>query len=546
MINSSSKNMKCKTVTFALALFTISFLLLLSACEKSEQNKQQKPNIIYILADDMSYYDIKGLGQKYFDTPNLDNLMNDGIFFKEAYSGSPECGPSRASILTGMHMGHCRVRSNRSYRGQEHLEDEDVTIAEILKKAGYVTGMYGKWGVGIPGTSGTPDKQGFDYSFGYYDQLRAHGYFPNYLMENGEVFPMPQNYGFDMQNSYAHSKSPTSKHTYSKDGKLIPKGVKEPSKATYSQNIIQEKALNFISENKDEPFFLYYPTQLPHGPLIVPDISKFMDQPWDTKHKEWAAMMELLDAHVGQIIKLLDELDIRDNTLILFSSDNGYSQWGYMGRKAHLNDPIFDNKGPWDKGKFIATDGGSRVPLIANWPNVIKPGTTSNQMVALYDIFATACDIADVNPPKIDGKSFLPILKGEFSANKKLHEYLYWENGSFNHNMQSARFRNWFAYRKNYTDSIKVFDLSNDISCSKNLSETHPEIVKEANTIFKKEHSPSKWYSNPEDTEEERALKKEKAKTDFSKVTRPNSRQPKTMKELKQMLDAQQTLMNDY
>jgi arylsulfatase A-like enzyme len=406
--------------------------------------------------------------------------------------------------------------------------------------------MFGKWGVGIPGTPGTPDKQGFDYSFGYYDQLRAHGFFPNYLMENGKVVPLPQNYGFDMRNSYAHSRSPAGLHTYDKNGKLIPKGVKDPAKATYSQNMIQEKALKFIEDNKGNSFFVYYPTQLPHGPVIVPDISKFVDKPWDMKHKEWAAMVELLDTHVGQIVMLLEELDLRDNTLILFSSDNGYAHWGYNGRERYLDDPIFDNKGPWDKGKFIATDGGSRVPLLANWPNVIKPGTSSSSIVALYDIFATACDIADIESPNTDGISFLPILKGEFPKDKQLHDYLYWENGTHNRDMQSARFRNWFVYRESYTDSVKVFDLSKDITCSVNLAKSVPEIVEEAHEIFKKEHVPSLWYSNPEDTDEERAIKREKAKSDFSKVTRPNSRRPQTMGELQEMLDAQKTLANTY
>ena len=513
---------------------------------ESRLKNAQKPNIVYILADDMSYYDLSALGQKHFQTPNLDDLMHEGLFFHEAYAGSPECAPSRASLLTGMHMGHCRIRCNRSFRGQDHLEDEDVTMAEMLKQAGYTTGMFGKWGVGIPGTPGTPDKQGFDYSIGYYDQLRAHGYFPNYLMENGEVIPLPGNYGYDMRNSYRHSASLIGLHTYDENGRIIPKGVKDPAKAIYSQSMIQEKALEFINKHKEEPFFLYYPTQLPHGPLIAPDISKFMDKPWDMKHKEWAAMVELLDTHVGQIVELLEELGLRENTLILFSSDNGYAHWGYNGRERYLDDPIFDNKGPWDKGKFIATDGGSRVPMLANWPAVIQPGTESNAIVALYDIFPTVCEIADLKPPETDGKSFLPILTGEFPEEMQLHDYLYWENGTHNPDMQSARFRNWFVYRDHIEASLKVFDLSKDITCSIDLAASRPDIVQEALSIFEEAHAPSKWYSNPEDTEEERAIKEEKAKSDFSKVTRPNSRQPQTMKELKEMLDAQQTILNTY
>ena len=389
-------------------------------------------------------------------------------------------------------------------------------------------------------------KQGFDYSIGYYDQLRAHGFFPNYLMENGEVIPLPENYGYDMRNSYRHSGSPAGLHTYDESGKIVPKGVKDPARAIYSQHLIQEKALEFIIQHKDEPIFLYYPTQLPHGPLIAPDISRFLDKPWDIKHKEWASMVELLDTHVGQIVKLLEELGLRENTLILFASDNGYAHWGYNGRERYLDDPIFDNKGPWDKGKFIATDGGSRVPFFANWPGVIQPGTESDVIVALYDIFPTACEIAGVTPPETDGESFLRILNGEFPPGKQLHEYLYWENGTHNRDMQSARFRNWFACREGVGAPVKIFDLSGDISCSVDLAESRPEIVKEALSIFEEAHTPSLWYSNPEDTDEERAMKTLRAKTDFIRVTRPNSRQPRSMRELKEMLEAQESMVNSY
>ena len=246
-------------------------------------------------------------------------------------------------------------------------------------------------------------------------------------------------------------------------------------------------------------------------------------------------MVELLDTHVGQIVKLLEELGLRENTLILFCSDNGYAHWGYNGRERYLDDPIFDNKGPWDKGKFIATDGGSRIPLFANWPDIIQPGTDSDVILALYDILPTACEIAGIKPPETDGKSFLPILTGEFPPEKQLHEYLYWENGTHNRDMQSARFRNWFAYRENLEAPVKVFDLSRDITCSVNLAESNPDIVQEALSIFEEAHNPSKWYSNPEDTEEEREAKAGKAEKQIIKSTRPSSRRPQTMNELKKM-----------
>jgi arylsulfatase A-like enzyme len=343
-------------------------------------------------------------------------------------------------------------------------------------------------------------------------------------MENGEVIPLPGNYGYDMRNSYSHSRSPVGLHTYNENGKIVPKGVKDPAKAIYSQQMIQEKALEFIHKHKDEPFFVYYATQLPHGPVIAPDISKFMDKPWDMKHKEWAAMVELLDTHVGQMVELLEELGLRENTLILFASDNGYAHWGYNGRERYLDDPIFDNKGPWDRGKFIATDGGSRIPFFANWPKVIQPGTESDVLVALYDILPTACEIAGVKPPDTDGKSFLPVLSGDFPPDEQLHDYLYWENGSHNRDMQSARFRNWFAYREGFRERVKVFDLSRDITCSVDLAESRPDIVQEALSIFEEAHVPSLWYSNPEDTEEERVAKEEGAKDQWIKANQKQCR----------------------
>ncbi|NMH86888.1 arylsulfatase [Flavivirga algicola] len=508
---------------------------------QSISKKRKLPNIIYILADDMSYFDLSGLGQKHFDTPNLDSLMNQGMFFSQAYSGSSECAPSRASLLTGMHMGHCRIRRNESYRGQEYLEKDDITIAEMLKKAGYTTGMFGKWGIGLPGTPGTPDKQGFDYSFGYYDQTRAHGYFPNYLMENGNVVPLTQNYGFDMTNTYAHrfynGQGEKGIHIYDKYGKLKPKrdNNKTLPNATYSQDLIQEKVLSFIQENKSKPFFLYYPTQLPHGPLIIPDISKFKDKNWSIQQKEWAAMVELLDKHVGQIVKYLEENNIRDNTLIMFSTDNGYSQHGYTGRAQYTDDKLFKHKGPWDRGKSTASDGGSRIQFFANWPDEIEPGTKSNEIIALYDIFATYCDIANIRPPKTDGKSFLPILKGK---NRTIHKYLYWENGSSSREMQSTRIGDIFAYREGYDKPVKIYDLSKDIGCSINIAHFKPEMVKKALKIFKKEHVASKWYRNPEDSEED-ILKKIKKAKDSEVILvsiKANKIKPQTRQELYESL----------
>lgn len=498
--------------------------LFIVSCGSSEN---EKPNIIFILADDMSYYDLSGLGQKQFSTPHIDELMEQGLFFTESYAGSPECAPSRASLMTGMHMGHCRIRNNRSVRKQDHLLDADITVAELLKTAGYTTGMVGKWGNGLPGTEGTPDKQGFDYSFGFYDQLRAHGFYPHYLMENGQVVPIPENYGFDMERTYQHTGAPLGLHTYDDKGMLIPDGIKDPYGAINSQDYIHRKALQFIRDHQSNPFFLYYATQLPHGPCITPDLGKYKDKAWDQKHKEWAAMMEHLDRHVGEIVETLGELEILDETIIFFASDNGYAHWGYFGRKRWENDSLFNNKGPWRGGKFLPMDGGVRVPFFVNWPGKIDPGS-SDEVVALYDFTATACDLAGIEAPSTDGRSLVPLILGESEGETDLHQYLYWENGSFGPHAQAARFRNWFAFREHPEMSLQLWDLSSDISCKNDVADSNMEIVEEALQIFNDSHRDSEWYVNPGDPEElieRKRIKAERAGM-IQEPVRANSRIP--------------------
>ena len=251
-----------------LVCFILLSVFLFTGCktEKKENLAASKPNIIMILADDMSYFDISYLGQKCFSTPNLDYLISNGLFFNEAYAGSSECGPSRASLLTGKHMGHCRIRRNNSERGQDHLIAGDVTIAEVLKQAGYATGMVGKWGVGLPGTDGTPDKQGFDFSCGFYDQMRAHTYYPHYFIENGKVIPVPENYGFDMNNTYKHTYDSLGLHNYDKDGILVPKGIKDPLKSCKTHKIIFMKKHLDLSRRIMKSRFSFI---MPHSCLMV-------------------------------------------------------------------------------------------------------------------------------------------------------------------------------------------------------------------------------------------------------------------------------------
>jgi arylsulfatase A-like enzyme len=453
--------------------------------------KANKPNILFIFSDDLSYRDLSYCGQKQFLTPNHDKLAINGIRFTNAYCGSPECAASPASLITGMHMGHCRIRANRSVRRQDHLLAEDVTAAEVLRLAGYTTGFIGKWGIGLPSTEGTPDKQGFDYSYGYYDQRRAHTYFPHYLMRNGS---------------------------------LIPDGVKNPEKAKYSEDLFQKEAITFIRKNKDNPFFLYYATQLPHGPCITPDLGAYKDKLWNQKHKEWAAMVEHMDRGVGSMVTLLEKLGILDNTIIFFAGDNGYSHWGYFSRPAHEDDPLFKNKGPWPKGKFTCThEGGMRVPFFAYWKGKIK-ATESGHICALYDILATTADLAGTASPKTDGISLVPTLLSKPDEQQK-HNYLYWENGTRSPHAQSVRMDQWWAYRDHPSKPIELYDITKDIYFKKNLAEDHLNIVTKIKQIFEEAHVNSQWYINPGESDAQIAAKRQKAQStgQMQKPVSPNT-----------------------
>ena len=455
-----------------------------------------RPNILFVLADDLSYRDLSSFGQVQFETPNLDRLCRTGLRFDNAYCGSPECAPSRGSLMTGMHMGHCRIRKNRSARGQDHLQAEDLTVAEMLKQAGYATGMVGKWGIGLPGTEGTPDKKGFDLAFGFYDQARAHTYYPHYLYHNGEAVPIPENYGFDMDTTYRHTNTPAGLHHYDNHGQFIPHGVADPTQSKNSEDLCYQQAINFLDQHRQQPFFLYYATQLPHGPCITPNLGQFKDKPWSQKHKEWAGMITHLDTHVGGLIDRLQQNDILDKTLIIFASDNGYAHWGYMGRQKYADDPLFRNKGPWRGGKFIAWEGGVRVPMFVHWTGKIPAGVSDHRLT-LYDFFDTACDLAGVkDPPVTDGISFVPLLEGRKIAQQS-HDHLYWENGSHATHAQAVCFDHWFAYRPHPDQPTQLWHTKNDVGGHHDVADKHPEVVQQATNIFEQEHQDSPWYLNP-------------------------------------------------
>jgi arylsulfatase A-like enzyme len=469
--------------------------------------EERRPNIIFILSDDLSYHDLGCYGQKHIETPHTDRLYREGMRFTQAYAGACECAPTRCSLITGKHMGHARIRLNRSVRGQDHLLDKDVTVAEVLKQAGYTTAFCGKWGIGTPGTEGVPYKQGFDLAFGYYDQRRAHTFFPEFLYRNEQKVELRENVGFDMGRTYRHTRD-DSAHKYDSQGNFIAQGVKDPKRAIYSENLICDEALRFIRRHRDGPFFLYYATQLPHGPVVTPNLGRYHQRAGfpDLRHREWAAMVTHMDDSVGRIADLLKELNIDSDTVIFFASDNGYSHWGYFARRRWLDDPFFHNKGPWRGGKFISTEGGLRVPFFVRWPGKIAPGDCDH-ICAFWDFLPTAAELAGVQPQEdTDGISLVPVLTGR-PEDQRQHEYLYWENT----HVQAARMGRYRAHRVHPSKPTEVYDIVADEGSTKDLAAERPDLVKQFEEIFRKARFDSRWYVNPSETKQQVAAKRKEA-----------------------------------
>jgi arylsulfatase A-like enzyme len=487
----------------------IAILLFTSFSIKAQKTISQKPNIVYILADDIGYGDIGVYGQQKIETPNIDGLANNGMLFTQHYA-MPVCAPSRYSLMTGLHSGNAYIRGNDEWdergdvwsfkameanpalEGQLPIPDSTVTIAKVLKKAGYKTALVGKWGLGGPMTTGIPNNQGFDYFYGSLCQRQDHQYYPGHLWEN--TFRVVLNNKIQ---------DPDIKFPSDKD-QLDPANYAVYQQNDYAPDFIIKAALKFIDENKSHPFFLYYPDPLPHASMQAPaDLveyyhKKFGDEkpflggsyvPCRYPRATHAAMITLLDRHVGEIIKKLKEEGIYDNTIIIFSSDNGSSNEG------GADCPFFDSNGPFKNeygwGKGFLYEGGIREPLIVSWPGKIKPGTKSNLMCATWDVMPTLCALTGVSAPQnIDGISFLPTLIHQSEKQKK-HPFLYWEFPGYN-GQQAVRLRNWKGIRFNLDKGnlkIQLFDLDKDIQEQHDVAYQHPEIVKKMEAIMKKEHT---------------------------------------------------------
>jgi len=475
-------NTNYKTIP-SLAMITV---MGLGGCHQAKKQTEkpglQKPNIIYILADDLGYGDLGCYGQKEIKTPNLDTMAAEGMRFTQHYAGSTVCAPSRCTLMTGLHTGHAKIRGNSNVP----LGKEDTTVANLLRDAGYKTGLIGKWGLGEQNTSGSPNKQGFDYFFGYLNQIRAHNYYPDYLWRNTDKVPL-------------HNKIVIADKGYAKGI-----GNATVEKNEYSHDLFTADALNFIGESADTSFFLYLAYTIPHANdeywlveehgMEVPDYGQYADKNWPEAQKGLAAMITLMDRDIGTIKKKLVELGIDKNTLIIFSSDNGPHNEGG-------NDPLFFNSSGGLRGqKRDLYEGGIRVPMIAYWPGTIKQGQTSDHVSAFWDFLPTACDIAGIKTPKnIDGISFLPELLGE---EQKTHDNLYWEFHAQG-GKQAIRKGDWKLVILNVANDeapiTELYNLKNDPGEQNDLSEENPEIVAELKNIIHQEHVPSKEFPFPDE-----------------------------------------------
>ncbi|MHC4741727.1 MAG: sulfatase-like hydrolase/transferase [Planctomycetota bacterium] len=443
---------------------------------------RKKPNIIYILADDLGYGDLGCFGQKAIKTPNIDKLATEGMKLTDHYAGSTVCAPSRCCLMTGLHTGHAYVRGNREAKpmGQLPLPADTATLPKLLKTAGYKTALIGKWGLGGPESNGIPNKQGFDYFFGYLCQRHAHNYYPEFLFRNNQKVPLEGN-------KIANPRP---------DGAGV-----AVERAQYSHDLVAAEALEFVEQNREGPFFLYLALTIPHANneagnkgMEVPDLGQYADKDWPEPQKGHAAMITRMDGDIGRLMAKLKALGIDKNTLVIFTSDNGPHAEGGAN-------PRFNNSsGPLRGYKRDLYEGGIRVPTIARWPGRIKPGSTSDHISAFWDILPTCCDIAGIDTPEgIDGISMLPTFLGKPKKQKK-HEYMYWEFHSYG-KRQAVRVVDFKGIRlnvaKNPDGPIELYNLKDDIGEKNNIAKDHPQIVEKITKIMKSARTPSKYWKMP-------------------------------------------------
>ena len=415
------------------------------------------PNLVFILSDDLAQGDLGVYGQKIIQTPRLDRMAAEGTRFTQAYCGTSVCAPSRASLMTGLHSGHCPVRGNWEIapEGQKPLPAETVTVAEILKSAGYATGCTGKWGMGFFDTPGSPFKQGFDRFFGYNCQRHAHSYFPTYLWDNDKKIELPGN-----------------------DGRTVGK--------TYAQELIQQAALDFVRSNKSKPFFLFYAITLPHGRHEIDDLGAYADMPWSLEEKSYAAQVSRVDSDIGELLDLLKELAIDDNTLVIITGDNG-SSFAPESKIGKRFDQASNGRRGFKRGPYA---GELRQACIARWPGSVPAGRVADEPWAFWDFLPTAAELAGTKVPagcKTDGLSLVAHLKGGPAPKR---DSFYWELHE-GKPIQAVRFGDWKAVKNGPKAKIELYDLAKDPGEKNNLAADKPELVQQAVERMKAHHSPS-------------------------------------------------------
>ena len=410
-----------------------------------------KPNIIFIMADDLGYGDLGCYGQKVIQTASIDKLASEGMRFTQCYAGSTVCAPSRSVLMTGLHTGHTTVRGNSGKGGRIPLRDDDLTVAEVLKQAGYATGITGKWGLGEPGTTGIPNNQGFDEWLGYLNQRNAHSYYPPFLWRNRN--------------------------------KQILEGNKGGKRQQYSHDLFTEFALDFIRRHKAGCFFLYLPYTIPHAKYEIPSTEPYADKPWKKDEKVQAAMVTRMDRDVGKIMALLKDLKIDQRTIVFFCSDNGAAR-RWEGR--------FDSSGPLRGHKRDMYEGGIRTPMIARWPGKVPANKTSDAVWYFADFLPTAAELAGAAAPaKIDGISIAPTLLGK--KQELDGRFLYWEffEGGFK---QAVRWGNWKAVRRGLTGRLELYDLAGDEGEKNNVAAPNSEVVAKIEAYLKTARTESPYW----------------------------------------------------
>jgi len=447
--------------------------VLLAAANTTFGDPSKKPNIVFIMADDLGWKELGCYGQKKIRTPYIDRMAAEGMRFDRYYAGSAVCAPSRCNLMTGKHGGHAFIRNNHGGRssdplifaGQLPIPPEETTMAETLKACGYATGCFGKWGLGAPGSTGDPLKQGFDRFYGYNCQAHAHNLYPRYLVSQDKNEMLEGN-----------TRGLTGKH--------------------YGPQRIADEMLTFVREHKDEPFFLYYPSVIPHLALQVPEEEleqykgKWEETPYTGKsylpHPTpkacYAAMISFLDKQVGRLFALLKELGIDDNTIVFFTSDNGTTHL-----KEQVDYDFFESVGPLRGLKGSLYEGGIRVPMVVWWPGHIAPGTQTRHIAAHYDIPATLADIVGTDFVKgTDGISFLPTLLGD-EKNQKEHEYLFWDFTGYGAQL-AVRMGKWKGVKQNLKKKpdapLELYDLDNDIGETTDVADQYPDIAKRIEQIM--------------------------------------------------------------